>query len=39
VYRQFWLVTLIKYSVVGGIYFTVVIAAAAVLAIASVARI
>ncbi len=39
VYRQFWLVTVIKYSVVGGIYFTVVIVAAAVLAIASVARI
>jgi len=39
VYRQFWPVTVLKYSVIGGIYFTVVIAAAAVLAIASVARI
>ena len=39
VYRQFWLLTVVKYSVIGGVYFTVVIVAAAVLAIASVARI
>jgi len=39
VYRQFWLVTFIKYSVIGWIYFTVVVVAAVMLAIASLARI
>jgi len=39
VYRQFWLVTLVKYCVLGGIYFTVVVGAAALLMIASLARI
>ena len=39
VYRQFWLVTTVKYCVLGGIYFTVVTIAAALLMIASLARI
>ncbi len=39
VYRQFWLVTVIKYCTIGGIYFTVVIFAATLLAVASIARI
>lgn len=39
VYRQFWLLTGVKYCVIGGIYFTVVIFAATLLAVASIARI
>ncbi|HEY0333067.1 MAG TPA: DUF3667 domain-containing protein [Stenotrophomonas sp.] len=39
VYQQFWLVTLAKYCVLGGIYFTLVTSAAVLLGIASLARI
>ncbi|HBK47609.1 MAG TPA: hypothetical protein DDZ67_14495 [Xanthomonadaceae bacterium] len=38
VYRQFWLVTLVKYGVLGWLYFSVVTFAAAALMIASLAR-
>ncbi|HYG07758.1 MAG TPA: DUF3667 domain-containing protein [Stenotrophomonas sp.] len=39
VYRQSWLATVVKYSLIGGFYFTVVIMAAVMLAITSIARI